>query len=112
MDSLTNIYKLGQAFKTMYNLIQTCTTLDKHVQHWTTMYKLQQPNTILDINVLVQPCKTSLYGFLLSPVCGDYPFWVLYSLLVGLPFLGVGLVYPENVGHQLQRAVATDRGWS
>ena len=38
---------------------------------------------------------TSLYGFLLSPVCGDYPFWLLYSLLVGLPFLGVGLVYPE-----------------
>ena len=83
------------------------TTLYKHVQHWTTMYKLQQPNTILDINVLVQPCKTSLYGFLLSPVCGDYPFWVFFSLLVGLPFLGVGLVYPENVGHQLQRAVAT-----
>ena len=59
----------------------------------------------------VTKSATSLFGFLLPPVCGDYPFWVLYSLLVGLPFLEVGLVYLENVCHQLQRAVANRIGW-
>ena len=78
------------------------------------IFKKRLGGVKIKVSIFMEVTKsvTSLYGFLLPPVCGDYPFWVLYSLLVGLPFLGVGLVYPENVGHQLQRAVATDRGWS
>ena len=60
----------------------------------------------------VKKSVTPLCGWCLYPVGGDYPFWVLSSLLVELPLLGFGLVNPKKVGNQPQRAVTTNKGWS
>ena len=40
---------------------------------------------------------TSLHGYKTSLLGTKHPFWVVNSLWVVLPFLGVGLVHPKRL---------------